>query len=462
MLSTQTVVATETIDNNLLLQLDEHQHKCIQCDVCVVECHFLTRYGDPQQLASAYDVADPATLARPFECNLCALCTQVCPEGLDPALMFLEMRREAFSRGLSDLQEHRGLRKYERTGNSKAYTWYALPNNCDTIFFPGCALVGSRSGTTGKVFEHLQQIFPKIGIFLEFCNKPSFDLGDNDHFKYMFTEMHTYLIEHNIKNVLVACPNCLKVFNQYAPDMVTRTIYEILAEHPLSDVAKVATAVTVHDPCASRADAKTQSAAQPAAHCCYFPDVIDLLENPQTSPPSAKGSMMSIIGEQSQFHCHPNHHLRRKPMNKYLLIITALMLSLVMTATAPAKDYNQISPQELKTRLDAGDVENGKLMIFSTQNPKEFSSGYLPVAIQTFARPLESEEDYRRLDIIFDRAKETTEDIVVICPRGGSGATRSYDYLEKNGIDSKRLFVLTKGQGAYNKAYPQDVVKISR
>lgn len=149
-------------------------------------------------------------------------------------------------------------------------------------------------------------------------------------------------------------------------------------------------------------------------------------------------------------------------MNKYLSIFTALVLSLVMTATAPAKDYNQISPQELKTRLDAGDVENGKLMIFSTQNPEEFSSGYLPVAIQTFARPLESEEDYRRLDIILARAKETTEDIVVICPRGGSGATRPYDYLEKNGIDPKRLFVLTKGQEAYNKACPQDVVKISR
>ncbi len=98
-------------------------------------------------------------------------------------------------------------------------------------------------------------------------------------------------------------------------------------------------------------------------------------------------------------------------------------------------------------------------MVFSTQNPKEFASGYLPVAVQTFARPLESEDDYRKLEIVLARAKATTEDIVVICPRGGSGATRPYDYLQKNGIDPSRLFVLTKGQEAYNKAFPGDVVK---
>ena len=146
-------------------------------------------------------------------------------------------------------------------------------------------------------------------------------------------------------------------------------------------------------------------------------------------------------------------------MKKSLVLCLVFILSLTLASIAIAKNYNQISPQELNSRINAGDIANGKLMVFSTQNPKEFSTGYLPQAIQTFARPLESEEDYRKLDIILARAQKTTEDIVVICPRGGSGATRPYDYLEKNGIDSKRLFVLTKGQEAYNKAFPADVVK---
>ncbi len=146
-------------------------------------------------------------------------------------------------------------------------------------------------------------------------------------------------------------------------------------------------------------------------------------------------------------------------MNKYLILCLTFALSLTLTSIVIAKDYNYISPQEFKARLDAGEVEQGKLMVFSTQNHKEFASGYLPVAVQTFARPLESEEDYRKLEIVLARAKATTEDIVVICPRGGSGATRPYDYLQKNGIDAGRMFILTKGQEAYNKAFPDDVVK---
>jgi Fe-S oxidoreductase len=264
--SAQTVAtATETINHNLRRELDEHQHHCTQCGVCTAECHFLTRYGDPLQQATDYDPDDPKMLVRSFECNLCGLCTQVCPDGLDPARMFLEMRREAFTRGLSDLPEHRGLRTYERTGNTKTYSWYALPTGCDTVFFPGCALVGSRADTTGKLFEHLQQIIPAVGIVLDCCNKPSHDLGDDHLFSVMFDELRNYLTAHGIKTVLVACPNCSRVFAQYAPELTTRTVYEILAEHPpapsLTKTVRTSL-VTVHDPCVTRSDATVQDAVR--------------------------------------------------------------------------------------------------------------------------------------------------------------------------------------------------------
>ncbi len=256
---------TQTIVPDLRRQLDDHQHNCTQCGVCVAECHFLTRYGDPLQQASDYDHGSPGLLTRAFECHLCGLCTQVCPDGLDPARMFLEMRREASAHGLSDLPEHRGLRKYERTGNSRAYSWYALPDNCDTIFFPGCALVGSRAETTNRVFEYLQQLIPALGIVLDCCNKPSHDLGDHGHFATMFEELSNYLTTHGIKQVLVACPNCSSVFTQYAPELTTRTIYEALAEHPpapaLAEATKK-TLVTVHDPCVTRSDATVQDAVR--------------------------------------------------------------------------------------------------------------------------------------------------------------------------------------------------------
>lgn len=259
---------SNTITESLVAQLEDHKLHCTRCGICVAECHFLRRYDDPGQLAATYDPDNPVLLARAFECNLCGLCTHVCPEPVDPARMFLEMRREAFSRGLSDLPEHRGLRKYERTGNSKSYTWYALPEACDTVFFPGCALVGTRAETTGKIFEHLQEIVPNIGIVLDCCNKPSHDLGDHVHFSHMFEEMHSFLNEHHIKKVLVACPNCSKVFNQYAPNLTTQTVYEVLAENPPPDAKKVKlnATVAVHDPCVSRSDAAAQQAVRQLLH----------------------------------------------------------------------------------------------------------------------------------------------------------------------------------------------------
>lgn len=255
---------SDEIIASLCTQLEDNRLHCIHCGACVAACHFLSRYGDPGQLADTYDPDNPKVLARAFECTLCGLCTHVCPEAIDPARLFLEMRREAFSRGLSNLPEHRGLRKYERTGNSKSYTWYAFPENCDTIFFPGCTLVGTRADTTTKVFDQLQKIIPDIGIILDCCNKPSHDLGDHVHFLYMFEEMHNFLNEHNIKNVLVACPNCANVFTDYAPDLTTRTVYEALAENPPSEITKqnVNSTVTVHDPCVTRSDLATHQAVR--------------------------------------------------------------------------------------------------------------------------------------------------------------------------------------------------------
>jgi len=146
-------------------------------------------------------------------------------------------------------------------------------------------------------------------------------------------------------------------------------------------------------------------------------------------------------------------------MNKYLILCMTFAMSLALTSIAVANNYNYISPQELKVRLDAGEIEKGTMMMFSTQMEKEYATGYLPAAIQTFARPLESEADYRKLDPVLEKVKGTEEDIIIICPRGGSGATRPFDYFKQNGINPDRLLILTKGQEAYNKAFPKDVVK---
>ena len=246
----------------LVEQLGLISSDCTQCQTCVSECGFLKNHGDPKRIANNYNSNEKYFFEIPFKCSLCDLCTAVCPQGISPAKMFLEMRREAYERGKACLPQHRRLRNYEKRGTSKRFSWYDLPKNCDTIFFPGCSLSGSRSETTLKVYENLQKTIPNIGIVLDCCTKPSHDLGDEDYFNAMFGEMKSYLLTHGIKTVLTACPNCYKVFDDHGTEFKIRTVYEVLDIPDSPTTQRKLGMVTIHDPCTARFNIPAQTAVR--------------------------------------------------------------------------------------------------------------------------------------------------------------------------------------------------------
>jgi uncharacterized membrane protein YdjX (TVP38/TMEM64 family)/Fe-S oxidoreductase len=229
---------------------------CIECDLCREECAFLKKHGKPKEIADRYNpVKRKEDLSLPFECSLCALCTAVCPAKVDPARLFLQMRRETVRLGGGDYPEHAVLKGYERRGASRRYSYYALPKGCDTIFFPGCTLAGTRSEKVILVYKRLSEKIPSLGIVLDCCMKPSHDLGREEYFNAMFAEMRGYLAAQGVGRVIVACPNCYKMFARHGTGLSTKSIYEILAEDCGDGAGQAAGAtVTVHDPCAVRFD----------------------------------------------------------------------------------------------------------------------------------------------------------------------------------------------------------------
>src|SRR3990172_7691178 len=138
------VVTSRLVRASLEKELKIVSEKCIECKLCVKECAFFRKYGTPKEIADSYNPADKDHLSMPFECSLCRLCAAVCPVNIDPSRMFLELRRENVKRGGGDYPEHSVLLAYERRGTSRLYTHYAIPIGCDTVFFPGCALSGTR------------------------------------------------------------------------------------------------------------------------------------------------------------------------------------------------------------------------------------------------------------------------------------------------------------------------------
>ena len=236
--------------------------ECVECGLCAKECSFLREYGSPKRIAEAFDFSGKKYQDMAYACNLCNLCTAICPKGLDPAAMFLEMRREAVHRGMEDHPEHKGVLGYERRGTSKRYSWYGLPENCDTVFFPGCTLSGTRPQKTLAFYQYLTQHIPSAGIVLDCCTKPSHDLGRQHYFQTMFDEMKTFLLKSGVKKILVACPNCYKVFKQYAGEMTVTTAYEFMANDGIGSRAQTGETVTVHDPCVLRFEEAIQLAVR--------------------------------------------------------------------------------------------------------------------------------------------------------------------------------------------------------
>jgi uncharacterized membrane protein YdjX (TVP38/TMEM64 family)/Fe-S oxidoreductase len=237
-------------DASLEQCLEQAEGNCTDCCLCVKECGFLQKYGSPKTIARNYDPGKTSSQAMPFECSLCGLCVALCPAGLNPSAMFREMRRESVKAGKGNFTEHDRLLRYERTGMSRRFTFYALPEGCTRVLFPGCAFSGTRPELTKRVFIALKKQDKSLGIVLDCCGRISNDLGREDFSKKMMCEMLEYLAEKGIREIIAVCPNCHDMFRKHANSLDVKSVFEAL---PQTGDAKAATrSAVIHDPCSTR------------------------------------------------------------------------------------------------------------------------------------------------------------------------------------------------------------------
>lgn len=229
----------------------------MNCNICVKECAFLQKYGTPGAICKRFLSGENSVDSPVFECNLCCLCCEVCPKDLKVSEAFLEIRTIIQSQSkpanaVSIHLEHKAICAYEKRGGSSLYSLHRFPKESDAVFFPGCTLAATRSATTQKTYEYLQQIEPGCGFILDCCAKPSHDLGLTDSFSVTFTKLVDKLKAGGVKKIYTACPSCYVTFKSYAPELETRTVYEVLAGNPPTQVGNVAEQLTIHDTCITR------------------------------------------------------------------------------------------------------------------------------------------------------------------------------------------------------------------
>ncbi|MDF1525405.1 MAG: rhodanese-like domain-containing protein [bacterium] len=115
-----------------------------------------------------------------------------------------------------------------------------------------------------------------------------------------------------------------------------------------------------------------------------------------------------------------------------------------------AEDYfNYITPEKTKSRIQSGEA----VTLLDIQIEDEYARHHIRGSLATYAYPVKSDAQKAKLDRVIPNLSANTDPIVIICPRGGGGAKRTFEYLASRGIESKRMFILEKGQSGW--PYPQ-------
>lgn len=123
------------------------------------------------------------------------------------------------------------------------------------------------------------------------------------------------------------------------------------------------------------------------------------------------------------------------------LVITVLLLTSASLACAA----NYISPDELKEMMQ----QKKDVVIVDIQPGDEFEQHYLKGSIETNAFPAKGADEKQRLDKTLPVINSSSAPVVIICPRGGSGAKNSYDYLQTRGVPENRLLILKGGMAGW-------------
>lgn len=123
----------------------------------------------------------------------------------------------------------------------------------------------------------------------------------------------------------------------------------------------------------------------------------------------------------------------------FMLMVMAVTL---VSVSAWASSYRYISAANVKQKVET--QEN--ILLLDIQAKEEFDQHHIAGAIETYAYPVKSETDRGKLGAVLAQAKTSAEPIVIICPRGGGGAKRAYDYFKTQGVSEDRLLILEGGQ----------------
>ena len=232
------------------------------CSQCVKNCTFLQHYVQQfpytekglVRLLEDRGITDPLL---PYSCHYCGLCQAVCPKDLHAGRVCLAAREDLVARGQGPLPPHKGIQNYVKWGSSPFFA-LSRPDpatgKAARVFFPGCSLAGHATEVVKAAYAHLRRKLPDTGLMLNCCGAPSYFMGETDVMLGIIGNVAGEMAKLGAREIIVACTHCYQTFQEFLPEVKTRTIYEVLNEVGLPDEAPAGPPWTfnIQDACGAR------------------------------------------------------------------------------------------------------------------------------------------------------------------------------------------------------------------
>lgn len=207
---------------------------CIHCGLCSKNCDFLKKYK--LDLAGFEDREDLA-----YNCFMCGKCKIVCPKNIDGKLIAKKMRDKKCAENNGKIPEkgYSGLLLEKKNYIFKNYKNVDIKKSQldkDTkgksVLFTGCNFLSYMPQTADKLIEEMRA--KDIGVVFDCCGKPIYELGLNDESKDIIKNLEKRLVDNNITELVMVCPNCY----YYLKDKIDIKIVDIYTKMKELDIGK--------------------------------------------------------------------------------------------------------------------------------------------------------------------------------------------------------------------------------
>lgn len=191
-------------------------------------------------------------------CTTCAICTELCPAGVNPPFLIERGRRELALKGVTTGQQEALAGKILSSGNTfglkeDRLSWLAdkshILKNAEYVYFVGCMNSYRFTGVAARTFSILRHFGATILPAEKCCGSPLLRTGFEAH--KLVEENIRQIREIGASTVITGCAGCYTTLkNSYPGDFKVKSVSEFLAEHISElDLKRLDLTVTYHDPC---------------------------------------------------------------------------------------------------------------------------------------------------------------------------------------------------------------------